>query len=228
MAQSSAKRINQLISELKYRSYLEIGVASGNTFHNVVCEKKIAVDPNFRFDKTLFQDEAKDLSFFEISSDEFFNMQPKHVKVDLIFLDGLHTFEQTYRDLLNSLEIVSDVGAIILDDVFPLDYAGSLKSMREMLEYRTQSNDISPRHWWGDVYKVIFMLHDYHLFLDYRTCFDGKVQTIVRNSSFCDRKAIFDEVTKISSLSFEGFQGMHHVYKEDSLDNIITFLRSAD
>jgi hypothetical protein len=228
MAKSSSNRINAIISALDYKSYLEIGVASGNTFHNVECEKKIAVDPKFRFDKSMFSHSGKHVQFFEMTSDEYFLVHPEKDKVDLIFLDGLHTFEQTYRDLLSSLEILSDHGSVILDDVYPLDFAGSLKSMREMLEYRTRTNDASPRHWWGDVYKVVFMVHDYHSSLDYRTCFDGKVQTIVKKGLPNVRKEIFKDITEIGSLKFELISSHRDVYKEDSLENVIQFLRTGN
>ena len=41
--------------------------------------------------------------FFKISSDEFFAHHPPPAPFDIIFIDGLHTFEQALRDLLNSL-----------------------------------------------------------------------------------------------------------------------------
>ena len=37
--------INYLISKCKAKSYLEIGVWNGNNFDNIVCEKRVGVDP---------------------------------------------------------------------------------------------------------------------------------------------------------------------------------------
>ncbi|HET7247078.1 MAG TPA: class I SAM-dependent methyltransferase [Streptosporangiaceae bacterium] len=41
--------------------------------------------------------------FAEMTSDEFFAGLPTGKTYDLIFIDGLHTFEQAYRDLCNAI-----------------------------------------------------------------------------------------------------------------------------
>ena len=38
--------INKLIQNNSYKNYLEIGISSGNTFREVICETKHGVDPN--------------------------------------------------------------------------------------------------------------------------------------------------------------------------------------
>jgi hypothetical protein len=47
---SRPRRINRLAKLIDAQSYLEIGVASGETFFRVDCPRKVAVDPRFQFD----------------------------------------------------------------------------------------------------------------------------------------------------------------------------------
>ena len=42
-----------------------------------------------------------------------------------MFLDGLHTFAQTYRDLINAFKVCPD-GVILIDDTRPPSYLASL------------------------------------------------------------------------------------------------------
>ena len=39
--------------------------------------------------------------------------------LDLVYLDGLHTFEQTYRDLCNTLMHAHPATVILVDDTVP-------------------------------------------------------------------------------------------------------------
>ena len=62
--------------------------------------------------------------------------------IDLIFLDGLHTYEQTIKDIDNSLNYLKKNGLIVIHDCLP----------------KKIWNQIVPRlygHWNGDVWKAI-------------------------------------------------------------------------
>lgn len=100
-------RLNALGGIIDASNCLEIGVYAGVTFNQVDIANKTAVDPKFAFN--FHEYESDSVKFFEIESDEFF---AKHVtsnfKFDVIYLDGLHKFEQTFRDLLNCLSFVHD------------------------------------------------------------------------------------------------------------------------
>ena len=100
--------IVQKIIDLKnYKSYLEIGTFKNDLFNYINCDEKYGVDPtsggNIR--KT---------------SDQFFRDNIK--KFDLIFIDGLHHYNQVKRDILNSLKFLNKGGVILMHDCMPRDY----------------------------------------------------------------------------------------------------------
>ena len=123
--------VNLLLTRFKDPSYLEIGCASDSLFNSVPSLRKIGVDPatggNVR--KT---------------SDDFFatNMQ----RFDVVFIDGLHTYEQVRRDVINSIKAINDGGWIALHDMLP----------RNWIEHHVPI--VSQGAWTGDVWKVAFEL----------------------------------------------------------------------
>jgi hypothetical protein len=127
--------INGLISKYNYKSYLEIGVNTpsqpGYNWIGVTSEIKHGVDPNV--DTT-----------YRMTSDEFFE---KHIsqKYDIIFVDGLHIFEQVYLDITNSLEHLNENGVIVVHDCNPVT---------EITQRRVRVSDA----WHGDVWKAIVKL----------------------------------------------------------------------
>lgn len=102
--------INQLISKHGFKTYLEIGIEHGTCFSNIVCENKTGVDPDPRSAATVF-----------MTSDEFFASLAEDTKFDIIFIDGLHQYEQCYRDIVNATKHLNDGGFILCHDMNPLD-----------------------------------------------------------------------------------------------------------
>ena len=127
--------INSLIYEYNYKSYLEIGVNTpsqpGYNWIGVKIPLKHGVDPNVE-------------TTFKMTSDEFFK---NHIaqKYDIIFIDGLHLFEQVYKDIINSLLYLNDNGTIVVHDCNPLE---------EITQRRIRASDA----WHGDVWKAILKL----------------------------------------------------------------------
>ncbi len=127
--------INLIINSNKYKTYLEIGVNTsaqpGYNWKNIDINLKHGVDPTVN-------------TTFKMTSDEFFK---NHIsqKYDLIFIDGLHLFEQVYRDIVNSLKWLSKNGTIIVHDCNPL---------KEITQRRDRVSDV----WHGDVWKAILKL----------------------------------------------------------------------
>ena len=74
--------IKKIIEKKKYSSYLEIGCFEDETFNKINIDKKVGVDPNSGGNVRLTSD-----NFFKINKDTF----------DIIFIDGLHTFEQVKK-----------------------------------------------------------------------------------------------------------------------------------
>ena len=223
MVVSAAERINRILGITGGSSYLEVGVERGRTFTKINAKTKVAVDPKFKFDTT--ESSGPESSFFECTSDVFF-AEHTNSKFDLIFLDGLHTFEQTLRDLLSALKMVSETGVIIIDDVFPGDYAGSLKTKREQREYRAIHAPDSKNAWWGDTYKLIPFIHDFLPALDYRTATEGNKQTVVVPSQIAPtRDAYFPELLHIANLSFYDLEKCKELWKfcdEREIDDFIS------
>ena len=119
--------IEYLIKKNKYKNYLEIGCDQNQLFSKVVITNKIGVDPvsggNIR--KT---------------SDDFFKENVD--KFDIVFIDGLHIYEQVKKDILNSVKCLSEDGIILVHDCMP-DSIGKQAVPR----YKMQ--------WNGDVWKAI-------------------------------------------------------------------------
>ena len=65
-------------------------------------------------------------------------------KFDLIFLDGLHTYEQTIKDIDNSLKILNERGVILIHDCLPKNLEPNVPRMYG--------------HWNGDAWKAIVHL----------------------------------------------------------------------
>src|SRR3990172_10171866 len=133
----SVRRINRIAEFLSARSYLEIGISKGNTFHALDFPRKVAVDPAFRFATEDYRKPG--VSFFEIPSDEYFTRHAAGEKFDIIFLDGLHVFQQTLRDFCNSLSCAHDKTVWLIDDVLPSDELSALPDERECLRRRQEA-----------------------------------------------------------------------------------------
>lgn len=124
--------INQIIKAKGYKTYLEIGLASGKHFMQIIAEEKTGVDPEIK-------QHIEGDRVFEMTSDEFFSLSKK--KFDCIFIDGLHHEEQVIKDIENALNALNENGTIIVHDVNPT----------------TEEMQIVPRVqmvWTGDVWKA--------------------------------------------------------------------------
>ena len=100
--------INHYLSHFEIpRTYLEIGVDLGVNIRLIDAEIKDGVDPN-----------PKSPCNHIMTSDKFFSTNVK--KYDVIFIDGLHIYEQVYKDLANALKFIKPNGMIIMHDCNPV------------------------------------------------------------------------------------------------------------
>jgi len=154
----AARLVNTLIDieRIENKRYLEVGVEYGYTFANVLCDKKYAVDPNLRFNKFL---KPKSWNLYEMTSDDFFEALDKSVKFDFIFLDGLHTSEQTYKDFRNCLPHLKKNSVIIIDDTVPCDEFSANPDQALSYRLRLESGNPGDGSWHGDVFKVVIALN---------------------------------------------------------------------
>jgi len=171
--------IKHLIDKYNYSDYLEIGCDQDQLFSKVKIENKIGVDPvsggNIR--KT---------------SDDFFKENKK--TFDIVFIDGLHTYEQVKKDILNSVDCLNDNGVILVHDCMP----DSL-SKQAVPRYRMV--------WNGDVWKAIVELRKYKD-LEIFTCeMDQGIGVIQKNKN----SSILNLKKTINELKFEDY---FHNYKE--------------
>lgn len=209
MANYTLERINNLASRSNAKAYLEIGVETGKTFFDVKADLKVAVDPNFQFKVAEHQKPGE--HYFEIPSDDFFAalasnsaMMAKEnltssQKFDIILIDGLHTFEQSFRDFENSLKYAYEKTIWIIDDTIPSDPFSALPDQQLCYTYRDFLG-IATRAWHGDVYKTLFAIHDKYPEFSYCTPMDGlKQQTVLwRATPAAGRRPRFASIQEIS------------------------------
>ncbi len=123
--------VNLLVSKYRDPSYLEIGCGANVLFDSVPVQKKIGVDPSSGGNVRKTSD-----AFFESNDIQF----------DVIFVDGLHTYEQVRRDVINAILSIRTGGWIALHDMLPSNWAEQHIPI------------VSIRSWTGDVWKVAFEL----------------------------------------------------------------------
>jgi hypothetical protein len=127
--------INLLCSSKLDGSYLEIGCQGNICFDAVPMIDKIGVDPESGGTHKLY-------------SDDFFAHNTK--TFDVIFIDGLHVYDQVHRDVVNAVNVLKPGGWIALHDMLPHDAVSE------------HVPNISKGPWYGDVWKVAFELAESH------------------------------------------------------------------
>ena len=119
--------VEYLINKYGYSDYLEIGCDQDQLFSKIKIQNKVGVDPSSGGN-------------VRKTSDEFFKENEN--KFDIVFIDGLHTYEQVKKDILNSLKCLKENGIILVHDCMP----DSL-SKQAVPRYKMK--------WNGDVWKAI-------------------------------------------------------------------------
>jgi len=147
--------INKILKYNKGKSYLEIGVRRGETIAQIEASNRIGVDPNLQLDRIAILKSKGNLDgveFLEIPSDRFFQENTR--TFDVIFIDGLHLYEQAIKDILNALNVLNEGGYIVVHDCNP---------MTEKAADRKQAKGI----WSGDVWKSIYDIKINYPEIDY-------------------------------------------------------------
>jgi len=125
-----ANVLRKLLSKIDKSAYLEIGCDKNLLFDAIHADVKVGVDPESGGTHRMSSDE-----FFAQNNDTF----------DVIFIDGLHIYDQVHRDVENALDCINPGGWICLHDMLP-DSAS--------VEHVPRQQD----YWMGDVWKLGFEL----------------------------------------------------------------------
>jgi hypothetical protein len=108
--------------------YLELGVNVGVLFLHVRAAEKVAVDPVERIPRWKWlghPNTALRGRFVNQTSDEFFAGLEPSARFDVVFVDGLHTHEQSRRDVANALGRLADGGVVLAHDCNPQSAAAA-------------------------------------------------------------------------------------------------------
>ena len=186
--------IQKIIYKNDCKSYLEIGCDDNLVFNSIDIKKKIGVDPyaggNYRG-----------------TSDNFF-LQNQN-KFDCIFIDGLHIYEQVKKDILNSINFLSENGTIIVHDCLPQSL-----SAQAVPRYRYS--------WNGDVWKAIVEARTWD-YVDIVTVFIDQGVAIIKKKKNSDLLRL--QTKNFKDLSFKDFYYNHKKYMRiinyEDIDNYI-------
>lgn len=164
--------LNEIVARNGVQSYLEIGCRDDECFSQIHAAHKVGVDPASGGTVRATSDE-----FFASNSESF----------DLIFVDGLHLYEQVVRDIRNSLAALKPNGVIVLHDCLPLNCVA---------QYREQAS----REWNGDVWKAIVEARTWPE-ADTVTCLIDQGVGIIRARANTDRLDL--DANDLASISYE-------------------------
>jgi hypothetical protein len=179
----SARRINYLAKAVKATNYLEIGVETGSTFLHVDCRKKTGVDPAFLFDWESHNG-INGVDLLQTTSDSFFQGLEPSTSYDLVFIDGLHTFEQTYRDIIHAMRHAHRGTIFLIDDTVPCDVFSTCRDQQECLSLRSTYHGTGDIRWHGDTYKILPLLSVFNSDYEVATIIDnGNPQTLLWRAS---------------------------------------------
>ncbi|MBL6799151.1 MAG: class I SAM-dependent methyltransferase [Candidatus Pelagibacter bacterium] len=179
--------IQFLINKYDYSTYLEIGCDKDQSFSKIKISHKVGVDP---------------ISGGTIrkTSDEFFKSNKE--KFDIIFIDGLHHYEQVIVDINNALSVLNDNGHILVHDCLP----------------RTIAHQAIPRYrgsWNGDVWKSIVELRT-KKYLDVFTCeIDFGVGII--------QKKINSNLLELKIDNFKNLKFKDYYHRNKEFMNVISY-----
>jgi hypothetical protein len=197
-----AKRVREVMKWTKCKRYLEIGVMVGNSLLANPMPFRVGVDPKIYFDTRTC--ESPDLQLYEMTSDEYFTHYKHEEPFDVIYIDGLHQFEQVMRDFINSLSVAHDRTLWIVDDTVPCDVFSALRVQAETVRLREKETGYHSTAWHGDVFKFVFLLQAFFPMFDYFTTHQDGVnpQTIIWRSRRPFVQPACPSLSQISQLSY--------------------------
>jgi hypothetical protein len=168
----------------------------------------IGVDPAPRISAPL----ATETHIFTETSDEFFargrlNGFLGGQSLELAFIDGLHSFEQSLLDFINMERFCGPQSVILLHDTYPLDEA-------------TQERVQRTQFYTGDVWKTVFCLKNFRPDLD--------VFTIATAWTGLTVVAGLDPQSRLLSDHYRGiveeFRDLPYASVQDKMDSVLNLV----
>lgn len=172
--------IQALIDKFKYNSYLEIGVASGESFNSIKCDIKVGVDPRPDGPATI-----------RLPSDEYFK-QYTDAKFDIIFIDGLHHSDQVTKDIHNSLRVLNPNGTVVIHDCLPTT------EVMQQIPYESGIDE-----WTGDVWKSFVQFRQTNTYEAFVVNTDYGVGIIKPDGPPQEKLVVTDELTFSNFVRFK-------------------------
>jgi hypothetical protein len=152
--------LQMIIDRMGAQNYLEIGVGRGHSFLPIKAKRKIAVDPDLRIPANrkrshIFRNLRS--KYYALTSDRFFGEVSLPRGLDVVFVDGLHTYEQALKDVENALKLLNKNGVIVMHDCNPPNASSALPAA----SYSQAASLKLPGwkgEWCGDAWKSICYL----------------------------------------------------------------------
>jgi len=230
--------IQLIINKINAKTYLEIGVFNGYSFLNIKCSKKLGIDPDFKIKtgtklKSYFKNYTNiNNKYFEMTSDAFFDNYSDELRENppqVIFIDGLHTFEQTLKDCYNSLNYLSPGGAIIMHDCNP-PHAASATPAQSIPEaekkWKEKNTDGWTDEWCGDSWKTIPYLikNNLNLYVSVLNT-DYGLGIITKRDNTKDKYQIANDLDSYKKMTYDDLAGnrkkMLNLIELNELNNLM-------
>jgi hypothetical protein len=146
--------------------------------------------------------------YFRVPSDTFFDTQKQLLssrKLDVVFVDGLHTYEQCHRDIVHALDYLVDDGIILVHDCIPTSaYAAS--TLPEFEKLCANPPGDWNREWCGDVWKSIVRLRIERPDLSICTLDTDFGIGVITKRHFIDSSAPKISMQDLAEMNFDDFQ----------------------
>ena len=168
--------------------------------------------------------------YCKMTSDVFFqDIAPKIYKnktPDIVFIDGLHVYEQTLKDSLNALKFINNDGIIILHDCNPKSETAAYPAA----SYGAAASLNLPNwdgYWSGDVWKTIVYLRSIYpdLYVFVLDC-DMGIGVICKNNNGRSEKLNFTK-EDIDRLTYKDLENSReHILNLKPPEFLYDFLKS--
>ena len=172
--------IKEIIEYKKYKRYLEIGCDNDELFSKIKIDFKVGVDP---VSGGTIRSTSND--FFKKNENVF----------DIIFIDGLHHYEQVKKDINNSLNFLDKDGIIIIHDCIPKNYLEQAVPRSQFL-------------WTGDVWKAFVEIRTKENLNSY-TCLADKGLGMIINRK--NKNKLDLNIKNFKDLKFKDFYINHKI-----------------